>query len=261
MHHVILIIVMRLLHSQSHILSCLDCIQRHYCSRVKTVNLFVWHFIVLYLLPEGSSSESLCPGCDGSLVMFWAFLRHLALYSSSREGREQPVIFLAVFMTLWSAFLSAAVQLTYHTHTCGMSTHSLLSSNGMTQAFFLRQVVLSEESQKVKSLLCRFDGHWGVRTPRRVFLDLDAQEPEVRDSSPRGPRWCTVVGCFLFSSSGSLKDQFIFPAPPSQLLHFIPTGGLIPLRNESHYCGVACTFNSGVAGVGRGVVMSVEGVE
>ena len=125
MHHVILIIVMRLLHSQSHILLCLDCIQRHYCSRVKTVNLFVWHFIVLYLLPEGSSSESLCPGCDGSLVMFWAFLRHLALYSSSREGREQPVIFLAVFMTLWSAFLSAAVQLTYHTHTHAVCQHTL----------------------------------------------------------------------------------------------------------------------------------------
>ena len=33
---------------------------------------------------------------------------------SSSEGRESPIIFWAVFMTLWRAFLPAAEPLTYH---------------------------------------------------------------------------------------------------------------------------------------------------
>ena len=138
-----------------------------------------------------------------------------------------------------------------------MSTHSLLSSGRM----FLWQVVLSEESQKVKSLLCLLDSHWGVRTPQQVLLNLDAQEPEVRDPLhivSADAQWLDV-SCFLHPEVhdqllrlGGVKDQVIFRAPPSPLLH---------LRSESHYCGVICRLNSGVAGVGRGVVISVEGVE
>ena len=47
--------------------------------------------------------------------MLCAFLRQRELYRSSREGRGQPMIFWAILTTLWSAFLSAAVQLENHT--------------------------------------------------------------------------------------------------------------------------------------------------
>lgn len=47
--------------------------------------------------------------------MFLALLRQRELYSSCSDGRGQPMILWAVVMILWSAFLSAAVQLANQT--------------------------------------------------------------------------------------------------------------------------------------------------
>ena len=94
------------------------------------MNLIVWHFIVLYLLSEGSSSKSLWLGYNGSLRMFWAFFKALCTVQFISEGeREQSVIFLAVLECF--PLCCSAVEIP---HTCSMSTHSQLSSNRMTQA-------------------------------------------------------------------------------------------------------------------------------
>ncbi len=44
----------------------------------------------------------------------------------SREGSEQPVIFWAVLIILWRAFLSAAVQLECHTEIQYTNTLSMV---------------------------------------------------------------------------------------------------------------------------------------
>ncbi len=44
----------------------------------------------------------------------------------SMEGSEQPVIFWAVLIILWRAFLSAAVQLEYHTEMQYANTLSMV---------------------------------------------------------------------------------------------------------------------------------------
>ncbi len=56
-------------------------------------NLFVLDFIVLYLLPKGSSSVKWCPGWDGSSRMLWTFFRQQELFNSSKEWRGQLIIF------------------------------------------------------------------------------------------------------------------------------------------------------------------------
>lgn len=61
-------------------------------------------------------------------------------------GRRQPTIFCAVVTTLWSAFLSAALQLAY----------ALYEAMIEGQKQLLGKVVLPEE-QEVKSLLCLFN--------------------------------------------------------------------------------------------------------
>ena len=71
--------------------------------------------MVLKRLPERSRVKCLLPGWCGSLRILTAFLRQRELYSSSREGRGHPMIFWAELTTLWSALLSAAVQLRNHT--------------------------------------------------------------------------------------------------------------------------------------------------
>ena len=81
-----------------------------YKKKKKFFNLFVPVFKVLHLLPDDSSwktdqdemSLSVCYG------LFW---RQQELYSSSSEGRGQQTFIWAVVIALWSAFLSAAVQL------------------------------------------------------------------------------------------------------------------------------------------------------
>ncbi len=74
--------------------------------------------------------------------MLCAFPRQWKLYRSSREGRGRPIIFWAMLTTLWSAFLSATVQLEKQTHMqCvqaeGKLSDSLLIAKGVPQGSVL----------------------------------------------------------------------------------------------------------------------------
>ncbi len=91
------------------------------------LNLFVRVFITLYHLPEGNNAKRESHAGDGSLIIFWAFMRQQELCNSSIEGREQPITFWAVVMILWSAFLSAAVQLE-NPHTAQVQYVKMLST-------------------------------------------------------------------------------------------------------------------------------------
>ena len=123
----------KLLHNHQiiirHIFSSLNCIQRHYSCWVKSWKCLSCILLTCILCQREAVQRIHVQGvmgpCDGSLRMFWAFLRYLALYSSSREGSEQPMIFLAVVMTLWSVFLCVVVQPTYHTHMQYVNTLSI----------------------------------------------------------------------------------------------------------------------------------------
>src|SRR4029434_3328005 len=65
------------------------------------------------LLPEGSGTRSLCPGWEGSAIIFPARLRVLDAYKSWREGKLQPITFSAERMTRCSLLLSLAVAAAY----------------------------------------------------------------------------------------------------------------------------------------------------
>ncbi len=65
------------------------------------------------LLPEGSDSNSLCLGWEGSGTIFLARFRVLEVYSSWRDGRLQPVTFSAEWMIHCSLPLSLAVAAAY----------------------------------------------------------------------------------------------------------------------------------------------------
>lgn len=68
----------------------------------------------LYRRPNCSRSNRWLLGWEESLMMLPALLRYRELAMSPRLGREQPVIFWAVLMTLSSALLFAAEHPAYH---------------------------------------------------------------------------------------------------------------------------------------------------
>ncbi len=153
------------------------------------VQLWLWHkncsliclvcaFNVLRRLPEGSRSKRKCLGWDGSQRIFGAFLTQQELYRSSREGRGQPKVFLAVLTALF-AFLSAAVQLENHTET--QLVKMLYRATVKGHEHFLCEVVIPEYSQEVQSLLCLLDNNSGVDAAGQVIPYVNAQKPEVRD--------------------------------------------------------------------------------
>src|SRR4029434_3728127 len=67
------------------------------------------------LLPEGSVTRSLCPGWEGSAIIFPARLRVVDAYRSWRDGRLQPITFSAERMIRCSLPLSLAVAAAYQT--------------------------------------------------------------------------------------------------------------------------------------------------
>src|SRR4029434_3886153 len=58
-------------------------------------------------LPAGRSLNSLCPGCEGSEVIFPARFLTLDVYRSWMVGRSAPIIFSADLTVRWSLFRSA----------------------------------------------------------------------------------------------------------------------------------------------------------
>src|SRR4029434_9324174 len=67
------------------------------------------------LLPEGSVTRSLCPGWEGSAIIFPARLRVLDAYRSWKDGRLHPITFSAERITRCSLLLSLAVAAAYQT--------------------------------------------------------------------------------------------------------------------------------------------------
>ena len=152
--------------------------------------LLLSHFIALYPLPEGSSSKSLCPGCDGSLRMFWAFLRHLALCSSSGEESSQ----WSSWQCWWrSGVLSSLLLCSWHTtHTHAVCQHTLYWAAVELQAVFVTDSFWGVSESKVSAV----PSWWSLRCwhsttglPQTGCPWTWSQTP-----SPHNPRWCTVVG-------------------------------------------------------------------
>ena len=115
-----------------------------------------------------------------------------ALYSSSREGREQPVISSAVVATLWSAFS----LLLCSTHTLYSAVMEWHSSFFFDRWFFLRSLrkqILCCAFLVVSEVFALHDRSSSIWMPRN--LKSETLSTLFRPS--------TVVGCFLFSSSGS----------------------------------------------------------
>ena len=84
--------------------------------------------------------------------------------------------------------------------------------------------------------------------PGQVLHDADSQEMEVGDPSPHGAfpfsphrsRLCDAVASLVFDV---LRSKLL-------TLHHTASVGLIPPRDEPHYCGVIGIFDKGVAVVG-----------
>ena len=70
---------------------------------------------LLYRLPEGSRSKSLCPGCEGSVMIFPARFLVLERYRSWMEGRGAPMILSAARTVRCSLHLSCLVAAPYQT--------------------------------------------------------------------------------------------------------------------------------------------------
>ena len=80
--------------------------------------LFLWREVLvltdLNLLPEGSVSKSICPGWEGSNMIFLARLGVLEACRSWRDdGRLQPITFSAWRMIRCSLLLSLTVAAAY----------------------------------------------------------------------------------------------------------------------------------------------------
>lgn len=103
---------------------------------------------------------------EESLKMFLIFLEQWELCSSSREGKEHPVISRAVLMILWSVFFFAPVQLGNHTQ-----RHTGRSRYGAA-VHQLRNVILSENSREIRFLLDFLHQLSRVCTPVWVFRDV-----------------------------------------------------------------------------------------
>src|SRR4029434_2476044 len=76
----------------------------------------VWRFWRTVICPadserlsEGRSLNSLCPGCEGSAVIFPARFLTLEVYRSWMVGRLALMIFSADLIVRWSLFLSSLV--------------------------------------------------------------------------------------------------------------------------------------------------------
>src|SRR4029434_608436 len=71
----------------------------------------VWRFwrTVICRVYQGRSLKSLCPGCEGSAVIFPARFLTLEVYRSWMVGRLAPMIFSADLTVRWSLFLSSLV--------------------------------------------------------------------------------------------------------------------------------------------------------
>lgn len=78
--------------------------------------------------PEDSRSNSWCAVWDGSFSVVVALLSQWELNKSSKEGREQLMIFWAVLMTLWRALLSTAELLVDHAAMQVVSTSQFSNS-------------------------------------------------------------------------------------------------------------------------------------
>ena len=78
-----------------------------------------------YRRPEGSISKSLKAGCDSSWMIDIAFPSRRLLYISSREGRPDPIILVAVLTTLFRAKLSALEIFPYQTGIAKVKTLSM----------------------------------------------------------------------------------------------------------------------------------------
>src|SRR4029434_4640583 len=63
----------------------------------------------LLRLPEGRSLNRLCPGCEGSAVIFPARFLTLEVYRSWMVGRSAPIILSADLTVRFNLFLSSLV--------------------------------------------------------------------------------------------------------------------------------------------------------
>ncbi len=117
--------------------------------------------------------------------------------------------------------------------------------------------------------MCLLDGSSGVGTPGQVIIEVDSQESEVRGPlhnvpiDEQGLNVCLLspVVNNQFLGLGDVQSQVVFYTPHWQLLHLVPVCRLISPRDEPHHDGIISKLDDGVAGVGRGAVMAVEGVE
>src|SRR4029434_8413531 len=70
----------------------------------------VWRFWrTVICLPEGRSLNNLCPGCEGSAVIFPARFLTLEVYRSWMVGRLAQMSFSEDLTDRWSLFLSSLV--------------------------------------------------------------------------------------------------------------------------------------------------------
>ena len=83
--------------------------------------------MALYRRPEGRRLKRQSAGCEGSAVIFTAFLRDLELWRSLMEGRGQPMMRSAARTTLWSLALERAEAESYQTECEDVSTLSMMA--------------------------------------------------------------------------------------------------------------------------------------
>src|SRR4029434_3283657 len=97
-------------------------------------------------LPEGRSLNNLCPGCEGSAMIFPARFLTLEVYRSWMVGRLAPMIFSADLTERWSCFLSSLVADPNQTV---IEVHRLYDCGVEHDQQILRQVVLPKLAQGI----------------------------------------------------------------------------------------------------------------
>lgn len=78
-------------------------------------SVFSEQFSVPVRLPEKGICSQLCPGCDGSALMFPAHFLSLHMYKYWMGGRLAPTVFSAVLIVCCKLFLSCLVAETNQT--------------------------------------------------------------------------------------------------------------------------------------------------
>ncbi len=151
-------------------------------------------------------------------------------------------------------FCSSAARIS-HTNAVCQNPLNRATVKGHQQV--LCELVISEYSQKMQSLLCLFNDNSGVDTPGQIFLHVNAQKTDVRDPLHTVTSHQKRLNvCFLpfevyyqLIGLGGVQDQVVFCTPHRQLLHLIPVGRLFPPRDEPHHGGIISKLNYSVTGM------------